>query len=105
VVPLESRDWWPILRGGSFESYLGRAAALVDRLHVAQGPLALVGHSAGGWVARILLGGEPYQGGRLPSVLQWRFWSAGWLGGWQVGVPACMPKPACQCLLANASQC
>lgn len=27
------------------------------------GRVALVGHSAGGWVARLLLGREPYQGG------------------------------------------
>ena len=32
------------------------------------GRVALVGHSAGGWLARILLGGEPYQGGQAAAA-------------------------------------
>lgn len=32
------------------------------------GRVALVGHSAGGWLARILLGEEPYQGAFVRCV-------------------------------------
>ncbi len=42
------------------------------------GRVALVGHSAGGWVARLLLGTEPYQGGCLCCCCNagWLYWLA-----------------------------
>ncbi|KAI7845121.1 hypothetical protein COHA_001326 [Chlorella ohadii] len=64
VVPVSLSDWWYILRGGSFEWYLSRLDALLADMHAKHGRVALVGHSAGGWVARLLLGTEPYQGVR-----------------------------------------
>jgi triacylglycerol esterase/lipase EstA (alpha/beta hydrolase family) len=64
VVPVSLSDWWYILRGGSFEWYLSRLDALLSEMHAKHGRVALVGHSAGGWVARLLLGSEPYQGVR-----------------------------------------
>ena len=65
MVPLAVRDWLPtVLQGESFAFYLNALDAALSRLHAGQGgrPVSLVGHSAGGWLARILLGSQPYQG-------------------------------------------
>lgn len=65
VVPMAFSDWLPVLAGGSFSWYLDRAdAALAALAARSGGRVALVGHSAGGWLARLLMGGEPYQGVR-----------------------------------------
>lgn len=39
-----------------------KVSAELARLYEAQGRVALVGHSAGGWVARLVLGDQPYEG-------------------------------------------
>jgi len=59
---MKAQDWGPVLAGSDFQFYLRRVAAGVDSLYANHGPIALVGHSAGGWIARILLGNVPYQG-------------------------------------------
>lgn len=70
VVQTSLLDWAPVLAGHSFEWYLARLDALLQRLHAQHGRVALVGHSAGGWIARILLGTEPYQGARYGRAAQ-----------------------------------
>lgn len=64
VVPLAVRDWLPtVFQGESFAFYLDALDAALSRLHASSKlPVSLVGHSAGGWLARILLGSQPYQG-------------------------------------------
>ena len=52
VVPLRARDWAGTLLGGDFSFYLERAYQTVLQARASSGPLALVGHSAGGWLAR-----------------------------------------------------
>lgn len=64
VVPTAMSDWFPVIYGASFEWYLKRMDALLQGMHARHGRVALVGHSAGGWLARIVLGGERYQGVR-----------------------------------------
>jgi hypothetical protein len=69
VVSMSTMDWLKIaLLGNDFTEYLDRAAALVEESVDRDGGPArrrrtvLLGHSAGGWVSRILLGDVPYQG-------------------------------------------
>ncbi|KAL4447616.1 hypothetical protein ABPG75_004835 [Micractinium tetrahymenae] len=64
VVPTAMSDWFPVIYGASFDWYLKRMDSLLQSMHARHDRVALVGHSAGGWLARILLGGEPYQGVR-----------------------------------------
>lgn len=57
--------------GGSFTFYLQALAAALDDMYREYGPVALVGHSAGGWIARIMLGDAVYDGSswdRRPQV-------------------------------------
>ena len=63
VVPMSVWDWLPVISGGSFEWYLDAADTALAGL-AKHGRVALVGHSAGGWLARLLMGSEPYQGVR-----------------------------------------
>lgn len=72
VVPLRIRDWLPVLYGSSFNFYVTRIDAALRRLYAQHGPVALVGHSAGGWVARIVLGATPYEGETvvLPELIK-----------------------------------
>jgi len=68
VVPVRSREWWPILLGSDHQWYLRRIDNALKELYNKHGSVALVGHSAGGWIARILLGEEvPYQGLTFPG--------------------------------------
>jgi len=57
-------DWFRIICGGDFSTYLDRAYSVVEELYrdTNNTPVRIVGHSAGGWVARLLLGDVPYQG-------------------------------------------
>lgn len=58
-------DWLRILGGDDFSGYLDRAYANVMDVYNGCGRrehVRLVGHSAGGWVGRLLLGDVPYQG-------------------------------------------
>lgn len=70
VVQTSLVDWAPVLAGRSFEWYLARLDALLQRLYNQHGRVALLGHSAGGWIARILLGTEAYQGIRYCRAAQ-----------------------------------
>ena len=57
-------DWFKIVGGGDFSTYLDRAYNVVEELYKeCDGEdVRILGHSAGGWVARLLLGDVPYQG-------------------------------------------
>jgi pimeloyl-ACP methyl ester carboxylesterase len=62
IAPMSMGDWFDIVRGGDFTAYMDRAFDLiVDMYQSYEEPVALVGHSAGGWVGRLLLGDVPYQ--------------------------------------------
>lgn len=65
TVRAESRYWLPTLAGDSLAWYLKLADAAVVDLYRKWGKISLVGHSAGGWLARILIGSEPYDGDLL----------------------------------------
>jgi len=68
VVPVAAKEWWPNLLGGDFLWYLKRIDSALNELYNKHGSVAVVGHSAGGWVARILLGEDvPYQGRAFPG--------------------------------------
>lgn len=73
ILPVNLVDWLPTLQGASFTWYLTKLQAALQQLQAAQpgAPLALVGVSAGGWLARLALGSCPYDGatyGLAPSV-------------------------------------
>ncbi|HEY9909087.1 MAG TPA: alpha/beta fold hydrolase [Thermosynechococcaceae cyanobacterium] len=62
TVPLRWQDWVPTIGGRSVTPILQRIDATVQQV-LAQhgtGKVNLVGHSAGGWLARIYLGELPY---------------------------------------------
>ena len=62
VIPLRKRDWLPTLGGRSVVPILRQIDRTVKQVlqqyQVSQ--LNLIGHSAGGWIARIYLGDKPY---------------------------------------------
>lgn len=62
TVPLRRRDWLPTLGGRSMLPILGQLDQTVKRVIAETGSdrINLVGHSAGGWIARIYLGGKSY---------------------------------------------
>ena len=68
VVPLERKDWYPTLLGGDFRAILDKVdRAATEALRASGSPpegktLRVVGHSAGGWLARTWLGSSPYMG-------------------------------------------
>ncbi len=65
-MPLTTQDWIPTtFAGASFQFYVERIDAALQQLYDQYGRVAVVGHSAGGWVPRIVLGDQPYEGGRL----------------------------------------
>jgi pimeloyl-ACP methyl ester carboxylesterase len=66
IVRVRSSDWLPTLTGDSLAWYLNVADADVCKLYSEWGKVSLVGHSAGGWLARLLLGSQPYAGTPLP---------------------------------------
>ena len=63
TVPLRRRDWLPTIGGRSVTPILEKLDATVQRVRADTGcdRINLVGHSAGGWVARIYLGEVPYR--------------------------------------------
>ena len=72
VVPMGLFDWLKIaLLGNDFRDYLDRAADLIDSFDQ-NDSVVIVGHSAGGWVARLLLGAETvtYNGWSRPGLRQ-----------------------------------
>ena len=62
IVPLRKRDWIPTLGGRSVVPILRQIDSTVKQtLEQYQVPkVNLIGHSAGGWIARIYLGEIPY---------------------------------------------
>lgn len=62
IAPMSMGDWFAIVRGGDFTVYMDRAYDLIVNMYQSyEEPVTLVGHSAGGWVGRLLLGDVPYQ--------------------------------------------
>ncbi|MBV8885310.1 MAG: alpha/beta hydrolase [Chroococcidiopsidaceae cyanobacterium CP_BM_RX_35] len=64
TVPLRRRDWFPTLGGRSVTPILLQLDQTVKQaMQQYNAPqINLVGHSAGGWIARIYLGEKPYLG-------------------------------------------
>ena len=62
TVPLRKRDWFPTLGGRSVVPIIQKLDRTVkqtlEKYQVSQ--INLIGHSAGGWIARIYLGETPY---------------------------------------------
>ncbi len=63
TVPLRRRDWLSTLGGRSVLHIIQALDAIAQRVMIDHGcnQINLVGHSAGGWIARIYLGETPYQ--------------------------------------------
>lgn len=63
TVPLKRRDWFPTLGGRSVTPILEKLDATVQQVRAETGSdrINLIGHSAGGWIARIYLGEVPYR--------------------------------------------
>ena len=84
VLPVERRDWFNVAKAlfspnfysgrctasEGYRWYLDRVALAVQRRESAGQRVTLVGHSAGGWLARAFLGDEIYcvAGGPRPAV-------------------------------------
>lgn len=62
VVPLTQASWLPTFGGRSVQPILQALATAVEQAMAVTGSdrVNLVGHSAGGWIARIYLGDVPY---------------------------------------------
>ena len=62
TVPLTRWDWWPTIGGRSMGPILQKLDHTVKAVLAETGAeqVNLVGHSAGGWIARIYLGEKPY---------------------------------------------
>lgn len=63
VAPTRASDWYPTLGGKDFSRIVDGIDACVERAS-RDGKVVLVGHSAGGWLARLWMGGEAYCGKR-----------------------------------------
>ncbi|WP_448533513.1 esterase/lipase family protein [Parathermosynechococcus lividus] len=64
VVPLKVRSWLPTLGGRPVTPILRVLEATVQSVLTTSGAshVTLIGHSAGGWISRIYLGDQPYEG-------------------------------------------
>lgn len=62
TVPLRRRDWLPTVGGRSVTNIIQALDATAQTLMMEQScnQINLVGHSAGGWIARIYIGEVPY---------------------------------------------
>ncbi len=62
IVPMGKRDWLPTVGGRSMVPVLRRLHQTVEQMlqEHRTDQVNLVGHSAGGWIARIYLGEKPY---------------------------------------------
>jgi triacylglycerol esterase/lipase EstA (alpha/beta hydrolase family) len=63
TAPIRWHDWIPTIGGRSVAPIIHTIDATVQQLRQATGStkVNLIGHSAGGWVARIYLGEKPYR--------------------------------------------
>jgi len=64
IVPLRGRDWLVTIGGRPVTPILQQLAITVDQVRQATGQdhVNLIGHSAGGWIARVYLGDQSYCG-------------------------------------------
>lgn len=64
TVPLRQRDWYPTLGGRPVTPILAQLDQTVKQAleQSDSAQINLIGHSAGGWIARIYLGENPYCG-------------------------------------------
>ncbi|RMH67918.1 MAG: lipase [Cyanobacteria bacterium J003] len=64
VVPLRTRSWLPTLGGRSVAPILRALDTTIQSVLNETGApsVYLIGHSAGGWISRIYLGDQPYDG-------------------------------------------
>jgi alpha-beta hydrolase superfamily lysophospholipase len=64
IVPIQPVDWGPTLTGGDFVWYLDKAQRAIKEANSRAGgqPVALAAFSAGGFLARLLMGTAPYAG-------------------------------------------
>src|SRR5689334_8158859 len=62
TVPLRQRDWFPTVGGRSMIPILRQLDKTVKQVlgEYNASQINLIGHSAGGWIARIYLGDKPY---------------------------------------------
>ncbi len=62
IVPLRPRDWFPTVGGRSMIPILRQLDQTVKQLRqdYNASQVNLIGHSAGGWIARIYMGEQPY---------------------------------------------
>lgn len=62
TVPLRQQDWFPTLGGRSMVPILRKLDETVKQLREKYNTskVNLIGHSAGGWIARLYLGEKPY---------------------------------------------
>jgi pimeloyl-ACP methyl ester carboxylesterase len=76
TVPLRKRDWFPTLGGRSMMPILCQIDRTVKQIleQYQATQVNLVGHSAGGWIARIYLGEKPYDihGNVIRTEAVWR---------------------------------
>ncbi|MDY7023289.1 MAG: alpha/beta hydrolase [Cyanobacteriota bacterium] len=62
VVPLRKRDWFPTIGGRSMVPILQQLNMTIQQVlqKYSVPQINLIGHSAGGWIARIYMGEKPY---------------------------------------------
>lgn len=72
IVQVSLKDWLRVILGADLKrAYLDRLEEVVTDLHETydgEYPVRLVGHSAGGWIARLFLGNVPYQHKKYSAV-------------------------------------
>ena len=71
VAPTRASDWYPTLGGKDFSRIVDGIDACVQRASAfaaRDGKVVIVGHSAGGWLARLWMGGEAYCGKRYSGA-------------------------------------
>ncbi|AFY61518.1 triacylglycerol lipase [Synechococcus sp. PCC 6312] len=64
IVPLRGQDWLVTIGGRPVTPILNQLAATVAQVQADSGSeqVNIIGHSAGGWIARVYLGDQPYCG-------------------------------------------